>query len=154
MIVNTFILFLYGTFENHEEVEYFCFEIFGISPAVKSVRFVIENEKNIIVIFDSDLGRKELSKELHDILIIDIVKFYFLFERESIYSANLPVQMKDFIFKPKENHSSLKIEYDNTEINKMTFSELDLDYILEKIELSGIDSLSDEEKKFLDNFEN
>ena len=58
------------------------------------------------------------------------------------------------IFKPKENHSSLKIEYDNTEINKMTISELDLDYILEKIELSGIDSLSDEEKKFLDNFEN
>lgn len=152
--MNTFILFLYGTFENHEEVEFFCFEIFGTSPVVKSVRFVIENEKNIIVIFDSESDRQELSKELHDILITDIIKFYFLFERGSLYSANLPVQMKDFIFKPKENHSSLKIEYDNIKTNKMKISELDLDYILDKIELSGIDSLSDEEKKFLDNFEN
>jgi hypothetical protein len=35
-----------------------------------------------------------------------------------------------------------------------TTTEFDLDHILEKIELSGIESLSDEEKKFLDNFEN
>jgi len=152
--VNTFILFLYGTFDNHEEVEYFCFEIFGISPAVNSVRFVIENEKNIIVIFDSELNKRDLSKELFSILTTDVIKFYFLFERESIYSAYLPVQMKDFIFKPKEKHSSLKIEYDNMETNNLIISEFDLDHILEKIELTGIDSLSEEEKKFLDNFEN
>ena len=152
--MNTFILFLYGTFDNHEEVEYFCFEIFGISPAVNSVRFVIENEKNIIVIFDSELNKRDLSKELFSILTTDVIKFYFLFERESIYSAYLPVQMKDFIFKPKEKHSSLKIEYDNMETNNLIISEFDLDHILEKIELTGIDSLSEEEKKFLDNFEN
>jgi hypothetical protein len=62
--------------------------------------------------------------------------------------------MKDFIFKPKENHTSLKIEYDNNEINKITISDFDLDNILDKIEQLGIDSLSEEEKKFLDNFEN
>ncbi len=152
--MNTYILFLYGTFDNHEEVEYFCFEIFGINPVVKSVRFVIENEKNIIIIFDSESDKRVLSKELYDTLTTDVIKFYFLFERESIYSAYLPVQMKDFIFKPKEKHSSLKIEYDNTETQKMIISEFDLDHILEKIELSGIESLSDEEKKFLDNFEN
>jgi hypothetical protein len=152
--MKTFILFLYGSFETHEDVEYFCFEKFGVSPAVNSVRFVIENEKNIIVIFDSELGRKELSKELHEVLPIDNIKFYFLFERESIYTANLPVQMKDFIFKPKDNHTSLKIEYDNNEKNKITISNLNLDKILDKIELLGIDSLSEEEKNFLDNFEN
>jgi hypothetical protein len=152
--MKTFILFLYGSFETHEDVEHFCFDKFGISPAVNSVRFVIENEKNIIVIFDSELGRKDLSKEIHKVLPVETIKFYFLFERESIYTANLPVQMKDFIFKPKENHTSLKIEYDNNEINKITISDFDLDNILDKIEQLGIDSLSEEEKKFLDNFEN
>jgi hypothetical protein len=150
--MKTFILFLYGSFENHEEIEHFCFEIFGVNPSVHSVRFVIENEKNIIVIFDSESLRGELTKELHQLLSIDMIKFYFLFERESLYTANLPVQMKDFIFKPKENESYLRIEYD---INKKEPKNIDfdLDNILEKIELLGIDSLSKEEKKFLDNFE-
>jgi hypothetical protein len=150
--MKTFILFLYGSFENHEEIEHFCFEKFGVNPSVHSVRFVIENEKNIIVIFDSESLRGELTKELHQLLSIDMIKFYFLFERESLYTANLPVQMKDFIFKPKENESYLRIEYD---INKKEPKNIDfdLDNILEKIELLGIDSLSKEEKKFLDNFE-
>jgi len=33
-------------------------------------------------------------------------------------------------------------------------SDLDLDVILEKIEQYGIESLTEDEKKFLDNFEN
>ena len=151
--MKTFILFLYGSFENHEEIEHFCFEIFGVNPLVHSVRFVIENEKNIIVIFDSETIRGELTKELHQLLSIDMIKFYFLFERESLYTANLPVQMKDFIFKPKENESYLRIEYEKDEKEIKKNIDFDLDNILEKIEHLGIDSLSKEEKKFLDNFE-
>lgn len=151
--MKTLILFLYGSFDNHEEIEHFCFEKFGVSPCVNNVRFVIENDKNIIVIFDTTFNRGELAKELHQVLSIDIIKFYFLFDRESIYTANLPVQMKDFIFKPKENHSSLRIEYDNEEISSVKISELDLDTILEKIDQLGINSLNEEEKNFLDNFE-
>lgn len=150
--MKTFILFLYGSFDNHEEIEHFCFEIFGINPLVVSVRFVIENDKNIIIIFESESNRGDLTKGLHQMLSIDMIKFYFLFERESLYTANLPVQMKDFIFKPKENESYLRIEYDN-DIKGMKYNDFDLDNILEKIELLGIDSLSSEEKKFLDNFE-
>ena len=116
--MKTFILFLFGVFETHEEIENFCFDVLGRSTAVKNLRFVIEDEKNIIVIFDSELGRHPISKELHSILTTDIIKFYFLFERESIYSVNLPVEMKDFIFKPKENNTSLKIEYLDSEIKK------------------------------------
>jgi hypothetical protein len=153
MTLKNFILFLFGNFENMEEVEFFCFEILGVSPAVNSVKFVIENEKSIIVLFDSELERKELSAELHDTLTTDIVKFYFLFERESIYSANLPVQMRDFIFKPKDDNTSLRLKYTDTERTQIKSIEMDLDMILEKIEKSGIDSLSDDEKKFLDNFE-
>jgi hypothetical protein len=154
--VKTFLLFLYGAFEDIEDIEFFCMEILGTSPAVNSVRFVIENNKNIIVIFDSEMEKKELSSELHSILVNDTVKFYFLFERESIYSANLPVQMKDFIFKPKEEHTSLRIEYpSNKEVkDPINFETMDLDIILEKIEQFGVESLTEDEKNFLDNFEN
>lgn len=164
--MNTYLLFLYGLFDDHEDIEFFCLEILGNSPVVKEVRFVIEDNKNIIVIFESESTRKELSEELYSILTNDIVKFYFLFERESLYSANLPVQMKDFIFKPKKDHSSLRIEYekqakDGKTVNNSTkesehikFTESDLDIILEKIEQFGLESLTEDEKKFLDNFGN
>lgn len=153
--MKTFLLFLYGTFEDHEDVEFFCLEVLGESKAVKTVRFVVENNKNIIVIFESDLQRKELSEELHNSLTNEVVKFYFLFERDSIYSANLPVQMKDFIFKPSDEHTSLRIEYEKptSSEGRVKTSDLDLDVILEKIEQSGIESLTEDEKKFLDNFE-
>lgn len=154
--MKTFLLFLYGTFEDLEDIEFFCSEILGQSPVVSAVRFVIENNKNIIVIFESEIEKRELSSELHSILNNDAVKFYFLFERESIYSANLPVQMKDFIFKPNDSHTSLRIEYpsETTSNETINFEVMDLDVILEKIEKFGVDSLSEDEKNFLDNFEN
>lgn len=154
--MKTFLLFLYGTFEDHEDVEFFCLEVIGSCRAVTTVRYVVENNKNIIIIFECDLQRKELSEELHSVMTNDVVKFYFLFERDSIYSANLPVQMKDFIFKPSDEHTSLRVEYENTTTSesRVTTSDLDLDVILEKIEQSGIESLTEDEKKFLDNFEN
>jgi hypothetical protein len=64
--------------------------------------------------------------------------------------------MKDFIFKPKEDHTSLRIEYEKQEVaeDRVMSSDLDLDIILEKIEQFGIESLTEDEKKFLDNFEN
>ena len=153
--MKSFLLFLYGIFEDHDDVDFFCTEILGTTPAVSKVRYVIENSKSIIVIFETDMGRKELSEELHLVLTNDIVKFYFLFERESIYSANLPLQLKDFIFKPNDEHTSMRIEYEaNSEKNVIsTGATLDVDVILEKIEKSGVESLTDEEKNFLDNFE-
>lgn len=153
--MKSFLLFLYGIFEDHDDIEFFCSEILGESPAVSKVRYVIENSKNIIVIFESDKGRKDLSEELYSILTNDIVKFYFLFERESIYSANLPLQMKDFIFKPTDEHTSLRIEYSQKDLEEnINYStDMDIDVILEKIEKFGVDSLTDDEKKFLDNFE-
>lgn len=153
--MKSFLLFLYGIFEDQDDIEFFCTEILGESPVVSKVRYVIENSKNIIVIFESEKGRRELSEELHSLLTNDIVKFYFLFERESIYSANLPLQMKDFIFKPSDEHTSLRVEYDSKSVeSKVSVSDdMDLDVILEKIEKFGVDSLTEEEKKFLDNFE-
>ncbi len=76
------------------------------------------------------------------------VKFYFLFEREGIYSANLPVQMKDFMFKPSEEHTSLRLEYNKKKNEENSDDNMDLDNILEKIEEQGIESLTPDEKKF------
>ena len=62
--------------------------------------------------------------------------------------AHLPEQVKDFIFKPLPESSAIEINY-----IKNTPEEMDLDVVLEKIEKMGISSLTEEEKKFLDNFE-
>jgi hypothetical protein len=147
--MKTYVLFIFGSFEDHEDIAFFCTEILSGSTAIKSLKYVIESTHNIIVIFDSELENKELSKELFELLLLDQVKFYFLFERSSLVCAHLPEQVRDFIFKPLPESSAIKIEHIVNDPEG-----LDLDNLLDKIEETGIDSLTDEEKKFLDNFEN
>lgn len=146
----TFILFIFGMFDDHEDVEYFCTEILGEQPFITSVRYVIENNQNIIVIFESSLEYSELSKEMFSVLVTDNIKFYFMFDRHSLVTAHLPIEVKDSIFKPKYENSIIKLEYEKPK--NVQF--LDLDMVLDKIESFGIESLTPEEKKFLDNFEN
>ena len=62
--------------------------------------------------------------------------------------------MKDFMFKPSEEHSSLKLEYEKKGKNGEPDETMDLDNILEKIEQQGLESLTPDEKKFLDGFQN
>lgn len=148
--MKTFILFIFGMFEDHEDVEFFCTEILGTTECVKSLRYVIENSQNIIVIFDSDSDYFTLSKELFESLTIENVKFYFLIERDTLVTAHLPAQVKDFIFKPQIENSAMILEYSKKQEDKPL---MDLDEVLEKIEKWGIESLTSEEKNFLDNFE-
>lgn len=146
--MKTYILFIFGMFDDMEDIEFFCTEILGSSPIVKSVKFVIENSQNIIVIFESEHNERELSNELYSLLTIENVKFYFIFDRESLVTAHIPPELKDHIFKPiNKDNMVINIEYYK---NKPT---LDLDDLLDKIEQFGIDSLTKEEKNFLDNFE-
>jgi len=148
----TFILFIFGMFEDHEDIEYFCTEILSDVSVVTKVRYVIENSQNIIVIFDSDSDYKTISTELFVALSNDSVKFYFIFDRDSLVTAHLPQQVKDFIFKPQTDEDIIiRIEYDK---NKNEDPSMDLDDLLDKIEKMGIESLTPEEKNFLDNFEN
>ena len=137
-------------FEDHEDVEYFCTEVLTDIPVIDSVRYVIENSQNIIVIFDSESDYRTLSTELYVVLDNENVKFYFIFDRESLVTAHVPQQVKDFIFKPKTDNNVMKIDYEKPDKSL----KLDLDELLDKIEKSGIASLTPEEKNFLDNFEN
>jgi hypothetical protein len=146
--MKTYILFIFGMFDDMEDIEYFCTDILGSSPVVKSVKFVIENSQNIIVIFESEHNQRDLSTELYNLLTIDNVKFYFIFDRESIVTAHIPTELKDHIFKPiNKDNMVINIDYHK---NKPT---MDLDDLLDKIEQFGIESLTIEEKNFLDNFE-
>ena len=145
--MKTFILFIFGMFEDHEDIEYFCNEILSESSTINSVRCVIENSQNIIVIFDSETDYKTLSQDLYTLLMNDNVKFYFIFDRDSLVTAHLPQQVKDFIFKPSGTSTMIRVDYD-----KNSSPSMDLDELLDKIEQMGIDSLTPEEKNFLDNF--
>ena len=135
-------------FDDHEDIEYFCTEVLAESKVIESVRFVIENSQNIIVIFDSEFDHKNISNELFGLLINDNIKFYFIFDRENLVTAHLPAEVKDFIFKPVSDNNIVRVEYEKHS------PILDLDQVLEKIEENGIASLTPEEKKFLDNFDN
>ena len=148
--MKTFILFIFGMFEDHEDIEFFCTEILGETKSIKSLRYVIENSQNIIVIFDSDSDYFTLSKDLFESLTIENVKFYFLIERDTLVTAHLPAQVKDFIFKPQTENSAMILEYSKKEEDNPL---MDLDEVLDKIEKWGIESLTIEEKNFLDNFE-
>lgn len=146
--MKTYLLFIYGMFEDHEDVEYFCMDVVGDLPCVKEVRYVIENYQNIIVIFDSEDNKADISSDLYGALQNDNVKFYFLFERENLITAHIPEEVKDFIYKP-DKKQIMEVEY-----KRPVRENYDLDELLEKIEKQGVDSLTPEEKKFLDNFEN
>lgn len=148
--MKTFILFIFGMFEDHEDVEFFCTEVLGDTKSIKSLRYIIENSQNIIVIFDSDTDYLTLSKDLFESLTIENVKFYFLIERDTLVTAHLPAQVKDFIFKPQTENSAMFLEYMKKEEDVPL---MDLDEVLDKIEKWGIESLTLDEKNFLDNFE-
>lgn len=147
--MNTFILFIFGSFDGHEEVEYFCTEVFPTS-SFNTIKYIIENTNNIIIIFNSEMEKDELSKELFSVMTPDHVKFYFLFERDSIVTAHVPQTMKDFIYK-LSSENMMKIEFTATNVNPNP--EMVLDHLLEKIDKDGVSSLTPEEKNFLDNFE-
>jgi hypothetical protein len=130
-----------------EDIEYFCSDVLSDCKTISSVRYVIENGQNIIVIFDADAEYKELAQDLYANIANENIKIYFIFERDSLVTAHLPQNVKDFIFRPSSpDDFQVRLDYTHTDI--------DLDDVLDKIEQNGIDSLTPEEKNFLDNFEN
>jgi hypothetical protein len=133
-------------FEDHEDVEYFCSDILSECKSIDSIKYVMEGDQNLIVIFDSKEDYENLSKDLYKFIVNDNIKFYFVFQRDSIVTAHLPHNVKDFIFKPSGDNNVLRLDYNS--------GPMDLDEVLEKIEKQGLESLTPDEKNFLDNFEN
>lgn len=151
--MNTYLLFIYGTFENHEEIDFFCMDVLNNSEVIKSLKYVIENGENIIVIFETDVDYLELSTELYKLMNNETVVYYFLFNRDTLITAHIPERLKDFIFKPSTESNDDYIEIKTTPIPEKSKVDLNLDHVLDKIEKSGFESLNDDEKKFLENFD-
>ena len=138
--------FIYGSFEDHEDLEFFCLEHFT-QISESGVKYVIESLGNCIIIFDSEKDKETLIQDLKKLLDLEHIKFYFIFERESVVWAEIPEALRDFIFKPQNSsHDAFKVSI--RKLNK----NFELDEILEKIQDQGIESLSEDEKKFLDGF--
>lgn len=144
--MKSYILFIFGAFEDHEDLEFFCMEHFSqISDG--GIKYVIESLGNCIIMFDSGKEKETLINDLKTTLAIEHIKFYFIFEKNSVFGAELPEAVRDFIFKPQEPGVDMfKITIRKIDKN------MDLDEILEKIHDVGFDSLTEDEKKFLDGF--
>lgn len=145
--MSSYILFIFGSFEDHEDLEYFCIEHFSqVSEA--GLKYVIESTGNCVIIFDSDKDKKTLIQDIKTTLDIEHIKFYLMFEKDSVFYAELPEAIRDFIFKPSGKKDNV---FDKISVKVVT-EKYDLDTILEKIQISGIDSLTEGEKKYLDEF--
>ena len=147
--MGSYILFIFGAFEDHEDLEFFCLEHFT-KVSESCIKFVIESGGNCVIIFDSEKDKKTLTKDVKDTLAIEHIKFYLMFEKDKVFFAELPESLSNFIFKPaetnKEDETPIKIRITYLDTN------YDLDEILDKIQVSGIESLTDGEKNFLDEF--
>ena len=119
--------------------------LMGILDTFIAPTCIVDEHNNCIM--------NELAKELYSFLTPEFVKFYFLFEREKLVTAHIPESMKDFIFKPVENEEINIMKVDFYRPKKDETPSFTLDDILDKIEKMGVDSLTPEEKNFLDNFE-
>ncbi|TXG80589.1 MAG: hypothetical protein E6R13_07800, partial [Spirochaetes bacterium] len=140
--MNTYLLFIYGTFENHEEIDFFCMDVLSDSEVIKSLKYVIENGENIIVIFETDVDYLELSTELYKLMNNETVVYYFLFNRDTLITAHIPERLKDFIFKPSTESNDDYIEIKTEPVPEKSKVDLNLDYVLDKIEKSGLESLN------------
>jgi hypothetical protein len=141
--MKSYILFVYGQFDDTEDLQFFLNDILGQIDLITDVRFIIQNFENIIVIFSSNSPPHEIDDALGFMGNLNQINYYIMFKLENIVSFILPDKLKDIIFKP-----NIKDDYDVIKIEK----KLDLDEILEKISKNGLDSISDDERKFLNDF--
>lgn len=144
--MKSYILFIYGAFEDHEDLEFFCMEHFT-QVSESGVKYVIESLGNCIIIFDSEKDKETLIEDLKKLLDLEHIRFYFIFEKENVFWAEIPEALREFIFKPQNSsHDAFKVSI--RKLNK----KFELDDILEKIQDQGMGSLTEDEKKFLDEF--
>lgn len=144
--MKSYILFIYAAFEDHEDLEFFCMEHFT-QVSEGGIKYVIESLGNCIIIFDTEKDKETLISDLKKTLDIEHIKFYFIFEKDSVFWAEIPEALRQFMFKPQEvSHDAFKITIRKLDKN------YDLDEILEKIQDLGMGSLTEDEKKFLDEF--
>jgi len=140
--LKSYILFVFADFDDAEDVLFFFNDILSDIEIISDLRYIIQNHKNIIVIFSSESSMQEIDDNFKFLATIEQITYYIMFKLENVVSFVLPETIKNIIFKPVKNNP----------IEKNEEKKFDLDEILEKISKHGLNSISKEEKKFLDEF--
>ena len=142
------MIFLFATFKEGEDLRFFCYEHFPqiVTGKVQYILFT----NGCIILLDSDKTKEELTESIEEILDIDDIHFYLVFEKDSLFFYDLPPDLEAII--NNGNYADVHKEqmFSSFFSTEETF---DIDTILDKIKNSGIESLTDDEKNFLENFE-
>lgn len=141
-----FLLIVFAQFEDEFDIISFFTEKFKID-SIFNPKFIIESPRNIIIRFESDLDKVKISSEIFTNLKDNNISFYFLIKLEDLVSIYLPEQLKSFLYGDDDD---FKIAIPDKKENESTIFKID--DILDKIEEYGINSITEEEKKFLDNY--
>lgn len=144
--MTTYILFLNGFFKNRGDIEEFANDFIENVSTTYSLRVFIENKESIVLFFDSDGEIQPLRENINEFLSKNDIKSSFMFKKDDLQMVRLPEEVRDIIFTESPVDSILFLEIMAIE------KEYNLDEILDKIEKNGIQSLTKDEKKFLDNF--
>lgn len=144
--MTTYLLFLNGFFKNRKDIEEFSNDFVEGVSTTHSLKVFIENKESIILIFDSDEDVEILRNNINEFLSKNEIKSSFMFKKDGLQMVRLPEEVQEIIFNNSPVDSILFLEIMAIE------KEYNLDEILDKIEKNGIQSLTKDEKKFLDNF--
>ena len=143
--METYILFLNCNFEDRKDLEDFTSKSFVSMVNIHSIKYIIEKNKSLVVVFDTDLDEGELLKDLDKVLSDESIKLFFLFNIKSMIGIKMPNEISKMMYDSIPKDSVFFIELINRE-------DYDIDEILEKIDNLGLESLTKDEKKFLDSF--
>ena len=144
--MTTYLLFLNGFFKNRKDIEELSNDFVEGVSTTHSLKVFIENKESIILIFDSDEDVEILRNNINEFLSKNEIKSSFMFKKDGLQMVRLPEEVQEIIFNNSPVDSILFLEIMAIE------KEYNLDEILDKIEKNGIQSLTKDEKKFLDNF--
>lgn len=150
--MKNYILLLYGSFQMKEQILDFISNNLKPNEFLLNQKYVIEKDVNLIFLFSTDIPEQNLSYKLKDILKESEVSFYFLFNLDNVITATVQPELMNFILTGQSNrYYEIVYDLNKPNGNEKTFV---VDDILEKINEHGMDSLDDDEKKFLFSLKN
>ena len=145
--MEAYLLILYTDYTTEETALKFCTEIFPHEKLINT-KFIVESPKNVIIRFESEKNNNEISRELYKTLNIKEINVYFLIRLRDLVAVYLPIQLKTFLYDTNDNEEGNILTPKRKIIESEVFN---VDDILVKIKKEGIDSLTKDEKNFLDN---
>lgn len=144
--MDTYVLYILGNFDTHENILFYCSDVITSCPSVNKITYVMECSGSLVIIFESDTDESDMIDQLPEYVINDYVKFYFVHRLKDTMSSYIPPDLNDMIYKvQKINSEDTIFNEPKTDIN----SSFNLDDILDKIDLLGYDSLTENEKAYL-----